>query len=536
MYKSERQQLAFTDFNQPVGLQLDPENRWIKMASHIPWAAMEKKYADLFPAKVGYPAKPFRLVMGSLIIQKIYDCPDRELVQMIRENPYLQFFCGYPGYDSSREPFNASALVGFRKRLTPEFLGDFNEMIIDLAKGLLTGSAEPDGGADDADHGSGPTGSGMSSDDSRTSLDGEQTAQPPGDDRNGPDRGANEPLTSQCAEQPNSGTLMLDGTCAPSDIRYPQDLSLLNEAREKAEGIIDRLHESTGGRKPRTYRIKAAKQYKAYIRKRRHTSRERRKAIRRQLGYLARDLRAIEELVSSGAVLSEKDEALLATLQRVYDQQKSMYDTRTHRVPDRIVSIEQPYIRPIVRGKVKDPTEFGAKIHMSISDGYARFDYVSWDAFNEGTLLQQSAEAYRQREGHYPERILADKIYRTRANLSYCREHGIRLMGPPLGRPRKNPDATREITRKDGIDRIEVERQFSLGKRCCGLGRIWTRRKETSECSLGLSLIALNLRNITRRLDLFFALRGAFSCVTPFLIHFVGLGTLPVVRRFRPSQ
>ena len=51
MYKFEEKQLSFTDFNQPQGLQMNPENRWIKKAEMIPWDTIEKEYAKQFPAK-----------------------------------------------------------------------------------------------------------------------------------------------------------------------------------------------------------------------------------------------------------------------------------------------------------------------------------------------------------------------------------------------------------------------------------------------------------------------------------------------------
>ena len=117
-----------------------------------------------------------------------------------------------------------------------------------------------------------------------------------------------------------------------------------------------------------------------------------------------------------------------------------MLDTKTHRVEDRIVSLSQPWIRPIVRGKSKAPTEFGAKISVSIVNGYTFIDRLSFDAYNEGesSEFERVVEKYRQRFGHYPERILADKIYRSKSNRSYCKEHGIRMSGPKLGRPGKD--------------------------------------------------------------------------------------------------
>lgn len=132
MYIKDRfHQLGLSDFNQPIGLKMNPENRWIKKAATIPWFAIEDRYAELFPSKTGMPAKPLRAALGSLIIQKQYGLSDRELVEQITENPYYQYFIGLPGYQQE-QPFAASLLVEFRKRLTDEILGDINEMIIEF--------------------------------------------------------------------------------------------------------------------------------------------------------------------------------------------------------------------------------------------------------------------------------------------------------------------------------------------------------------------------------------------------------------------
>ena len=107
-----------------------------------------------------------------------------------------------------------------------------------------------------------------------------------------------------------------------------------------------------------------------------------------------------------------------------------MYETRTHRIDNRIVSISQPYVRPIVRGKAAAETEFGAKIMVSLIDGFAFVDEISWNNFNEGTKLKEAIETFRWRTGHYPRVVHADAIFRTRANLEYCKQRGIRLSGP----------------------------------------------------------------------------------------------------------
>ena len=89
--------------------------------------------------------------------------------------------------------------------------------------------------------------------------------------------------------------------------------------------------------------------------------------------------------------------------------------------------MSQPFVRPIVRGKAGKPVEFGAKLDISVVDGWTRLECCSFDAYNEAGNLREMAERFRAREGHYPSRILADKIYRNRENLSYCKAHGIAM-------------------------------------------------------------------------------------------------------------
>ena len=139
--------------------------------------------------------------------------------------------------------------------------------------------------------------------------------------------------------------------------------------------------------------------------------------MRRDLGY-------IDRFLKEGKELSEKQENRLTIIRKVYEQQKYMYENKVHTVADRIVSISQPYIRPIVRGKAKTPTEFGAKLDLSLDEyGMARIEKQSFDAYNESDVLIGAVERYKERTGHYPARILADKIYRNRENLAYCKAH-----------------------------------------------------------------------------------------------------------------
>ena len=129
MYKFDRNhQYSLSDFNQPLGMKMNPENRWVKKSAMIPWEEIEDRYAELFPSEVGVPAKPLQTALGSLLIQKEYGYSDRELVEQIKENPYYQYFIGLPGYEY-KAPFAPSLLVEFRKRLDENVLSEINEMI-----------------------------------------------------------------------------------------------------------------------------------------------------------------------------------------------------------------------------------------------------------------------------------------------------------------------------------------------------------------------------------------------------------------------
>ena len=285
------------------------------------------------------------------------------------------------------------------------------------------------------------------------------------------------------------------------NIRYPQDVSLLNEAREKLETIICRFCKSYDLPLPRRYKKCARKDYLAFAKSKKHSAKKIRKALRKQLGYVARDIRYLEEFMSNGYAATEKEAGLYLTITALYEQQKYMYDNKIHSVDHRIVSITQPWLRPIVRGKVKAPVEFGAKFDLSLdSEGYGRIEKISFEAYNESTCPTETVERFKERTGYYPNRVLADQIYRTRANRNYCKEHGIRLSGTKLGRPGVNVKVDKKQEYQDNTDRIEVERTFSLSKRCYGMSCITTKLEKTQLTSIALSVFVTNLFKMQRRI------------------------------------
>ncbi|UQZ83947.1 hypothetical protein SK3146_03159 [Paenibacillus konkukensis] len=465
----ENQLLLPSEFFLPFGGRLNPDNRWIKLAQMIPWAQVEHKYAMSFKKSFrGQKAISVRMALGALIIQERLQQSDRETVETIIENPYLQYFLGLAGYQD-RPPFHHSLMTHFRKRLGEKVIAEVNEWIaVEAVK------AEQQDDDDDMK----PSASGG--------------------------RGGK---CKRSKADPNQGTLLLDATCAPADIAYPTDITLLNEARDKLETIIDVLHAPHVGQrpKPRTYREKARRSYLALAKQRRIGYRALRRGIGKQLAFIKRDLRIIEELakITSLTALSRRQYKQLLVIQELYRQQRLMYTKRVHHVEDRIVSIHQPHIRPIVRGKAKAKVEFGAKVSVSMVQGFAFLERRQWDNFNEGVTLIESVETYKARFGVYPKEVMADQIYRNRENRAYCKERGVRLSGPPLGRPSKQADTAemKRIAKLDAGERNAIEGKFGEGKRKYGLNRIRARLEQTSGAVIALQFLVMNLE---RRLRLLF--------------------------------
>ncbi|MEG4530200.1 IS5 family transposase [Microcoleus sp. D2_18a_D3] len=467
MYKkAELALLPALDFELANGSKLSADNRWVKMAQIIPWSEFESEYAANFPTEKGAPAKSFRMALGALIIKEKLGISDREVVEQIRENPYLQYFIGQSSY-SNELPFDPSLLVHFRQRISPNLINQVNERMVEKMREITP--IQPEKKKDS-------------------------------DAKN---------------ESTNRGKLIVDATCAPADITYPTDLGLLNRARVHTEKILDILYKQIKEKihkKPRTYRNLARKDYLAVAKQRRPTRNKRRQAIKKQLQYIKRNASHIEQLIDAGATLealNKKQYKTLLVLTEVYRQQQWLFDNNKQSIEDRIVSLSQPHIRPIVRGKAGKSVEFGAKLSASCFEGYVFLDRMSWDNFNESGDLKAQVEAYHRFTGYYPESVHADRIYRTRENRAWCHEKGIRISGPPLGRPPANvsKEKKRQALEDDRI-RNAIEGKFGEGKRRFGLNRIMAKLDNTSQTTIAITFLVMNLSTWWRRVFYVFLCRA----------------------------
>ena len=485
-----QQQLTLPEFDTPFETALDKNNRWVKMANIIPWDELAVGYYSSFSTTQGRPAKDARVVIGAVIIKHKLCLSDEETVEQVAENPYLQYFAGLPGFQT-KAPFVPSLFVEIRRRMGQEVFEVFHQAIINSIK-------EKRGKAtvwqQDQDNDQNPS--------SGTPVAKEHVEQPDEE---------SVAVTPPRAPE-NRGKLILDTTVAEQAIRYPTDLSLLNEARELTEKIIDALHaKSSEKKKPRTYRQKARKAYLAIVKQRKPGTKALRRGIRQQLQYLRRNLNHIERQLQAypeGAPIPLPRWLLHRywVIQHLYQQQREMYRTNTRRCDHRIVSISQPRVRPIIRGKLNKNVEFGAKLSASLTeDGIARVDQIRWEAFNEGNDLEAQVEVYRERYGHYPEAVLGDPVYGNRENRKYLSKHQIRFAGKPLGRPKKVTEENREELKRlkkqrhqEYCQRIPIEGKFGQGKNGYNLNYIRAKTARTSEAWINSIFLVMNLLILAR--------------------------------------
>lgn len=485
MIREQSSKQTALDFYLPFDGELNPNNRWVKLAQMIPWDELGAVYNRRMHSTMGAPATPSRVVIGAMIIKHMKKLSDDEVIEDIRENPYLQYFLGFKDFQH-RTIFVPSLFVEIRKRLGQEQLQLINDLFLSQLK-------------DEEDQDTPPS---------------DPPAAPPSDTGDG--------SADSEKDKKRSGMLILDASVAPSDIRYPTDVDLLNTAREKAEKLIDELWKLDGaGVKPRTYRQVARKAYLALTHQRKPGRKKIRKATGQQLGYVHRDLKHIDRMLDQhpdSFPLIHKHQRTLWIIRELYRQQKWMHAHRAKATPDRIVSISQPHVRPIVRGKSGRRTEFGAKISAVVIDGNLYLDNLSWNAYNEQVDLKQAVEKYRQRYGYYPESVNADKIYWNHENRRFLKKECINLYGgAPLGRPKikdqLSPDEKREHREKSNR-RNWIEAKFGEGKRRYGLGLVMAKTARTSESWIAMVIFVINIARHWRDLFLcpfFWVLQARFS-------------------------
>jgi IS5 family transposase len=453
-YVSEKQ-LSIEEFKTPFQAKLSAENRWVKLSKAVPWDEFASAYIAMMNTGHGRPGVSPRIVLGALIIKHMEKLDDRGVIQAIQENIYMQYFVGLKEFTT--EPvFDPSLFVQIRKRVGRKVFDSLNADLIRSVTGEKDKRHNKKNKKDDGD------------------------------------------------EPKNKGKLQVDATVADQYITYPTDNGILNESRKKCEMLIDTLYELSGkqGIKPRTYRRTMDQAYLDYSKKKRKLKATHRKMTRKLLECVNRNIKHIDHMLdkfekqSNRFPLTYAQQRLFWIIHTVYRQQKYMYDTDQHSCPDRIVSIYQPHVRPIPRGKIKAQIEFGPKLGVSLDMGFTRINTFSWDAYHEAGDLKIQVEAYKELHGYYPELVQMDKIYATQENRKWLKQRGIRITAPPLGRkPAKEKQSyyQKRKFKKEAAERNHIEGKFGQGKNGYNLNQIRARLKETSESWVACIFFVMNL-------------------------------------------
>ncbi len=473
-------------FKTPFDNSLDLDNRWVIMAKIIPWDKMAKVFYDRLDKYQGRSTVDLRTVLGAMFIQHSLNLTDRDTIQAIRENIYMQYFVGLPSFQTA-QVFDHSLLPTLRKRLGKK--GAKKLMDIFAAHSIETQLLKH-----------------------RKSRSVKSNQDNNDENESGSDSVSTVQTEDQSQESENRGTVKIDATVVPQNITYPTDTKLLNHSRQLSEQIIDKLYlhsPELWQTKPRTYRKLARKKWLAFSKTRKPSKKKIKAQKRADLSYLKRNLRYIDEMME---LLTQKGVKIklcnmlrkkMYVISEIYRQQQIMYRDGRKRIEDRIVSIEQPWVRPIVRGKAGRPVEFGAKINISLTENLISVDQSSFDAFNESTWLENQIESYREKFGYYPEYALVDKIYLTRANREYLKSKGIQHLGQALGRPPKVKSKLSNSKTKKRNQRNHVEAVIGLGKLKYGLDNLRTKTKETSYCAIHLIALAMNVIAMSTKLNFY---------------------------------
>ena len=459
-YISEKQ-LSISEFKTPFHSDLRADNRWVEMASIVPWETFANLYVSLMDAKQGRPGISPRIVLGALIIKHKENLSDVKTIEAIQENVYMQFFVGLQGFQTDKI-FDPSLFVTIRKRIGKEAFDLLNTSLI-------------------------------------TSLSSKKDIQNYSKKKDG----ENHP--------PNKGKLQADATVADQYITFPTDAKLLNSSRKKLDEMIDKLYDYDVKItvKPRTYKRIMDTTFLNYSKKKNKSKAVHRKMKRKLLESVNRNLNFVQIMLSNQQVLemgknyplSLRDLNLLEVIKAVYLQQKQMYDDKTNSCKDRIVSIYQPHVRPILRGKQNARVEFGAKLGVSLDNGFAYLNHLSWNAYHEGKDLINQVEEYYKIHGYYPELVQVDKAYSTRENRNWLKERNIRITAPQLGRKPKTPVNyyQKAKRKKEAAERNHIEAKFGQGKNGYNLNKIRAKLKSTSESWVSCIFFVMNLINYQKK-------------------------------------
>jgi hypothetical protein len=391
---------------------------------------------------LGRPGTDARLAVGLFLLKHMSGKSDVEVVLELLENPYWQSFCGLEAFATERT-IEASTLSRLRKRLGPKYVKEMEEATY------------------------------------RVLID---------------------------KKIMKAKGMLVDGTVIPENIKYPNDVGLLNDVRQWLVKTIKGVGKEIG-KKYRTYCRKGRRMYLNFAKSKRKTKQQIRRATRQMLQFVRRNLEQMRDVAAEARekgtqqlhVIGEK----LKTAETIFEQQMKMYKDKSHRVTDRIVSFCRPWVRPIKRGKNGKDVEFGAKASMSHVDGFLFLDKTDHDNFSESQteVVRVQLENYEKRFGKKPASFTGDQAYGSRENREWIeKENQIRTSFVQLGKRKPSADKMTRWFKQKQRERNRIEGHFGHGKEHYRLDKVWYHGREGSETWTRGGILAMNLMTALARI------------------------------------
>ena len=295
---------------------------------------------------------------------------------------------------------------------------------------------------------------------------------------------------------------MSDATCYESHLRYLTDINLMWECCEWLHKLLQKTCREQGERLPRSKYNEVAKARLAYAKQRmtqKSASRRMQRRLLKLLGKLIGQWNCLCRLYAPVIHLSAEQDKRIMAIKEVHRQQTDHFNKKE--VKHRIVSIDRPYIRPIVRGKENKRVEFGAKVNNIQVDGISFIEHHSFEAFNEGTRLKQCVEYQESLTGVKVTRIGMDTIYANNENRKYCTERGITTNFVRKGPKPKDEQADISTARRiiGNLRATVMEGSFGNQKQHFGVGRIAARNRHSETLLLFFGIHMANTAILAAR-------------------------------------
>jgi hypothetical protein len=293
-----------------------------------------------------------------------------------------------------------------------------------------------------------------------------------------------------------------DATVYESYITYPTDAKLLWKSCSDVYIMIKNCRKRIRLRDTRINHDKRRQQYLSFAKRRKKSKRQNKKMCKLLIKYLQRLVKQLNDLLEQRKVaLSAWEHNRLETINKLFKQQWKLYFGKEAKVPDRIVSLHKPYVRPIVRGKEVKPVEFGAKVNMLQVNGINFIEHFSYDNFNEGTRLKSTIEM-QQRYFGACHQIGADAIYATNENRAYCTKNNIATSFIAKGKEGKYKEQKGQMRSILGKIRSTVlEGSFGNEKTHYEMDQIKARTQSNEKVWVFFSLLTSNAKQIAGRMQ-----------------------------------